>query len=297
MRKALGKRLHRGHSIRRRLPFIFVLIGLIAGGLCLNWYMISNAQAQVASAEAAHAKVLQNLDDEIVAIEARKAAEEEARKVAAAKETAQTVIETPESQAGTIDAASCNVSGRHNNPEAIDVVVNKKHCIQPLTYAPSDLVTVYGATLSAKASDAFAQLFKAAEAAGQPITVTSSYRSYSNQVTTYNYWVGVSGADGADTYSARPGYSEHQTGFVVDIASASGCSLDCFGSTTQYQWMQQNATTYGFIQRYYDGYDNITGYTGEEWHYRYVGVATATDMKAKGVLSLEEYWDIPGGTY
>lgn len=293
----MRKRLHRGHRIRRRLPFILLLSGLILGGIGLNWYIITTSETRAASAQAAHAQQLQKLDDEIVAIEARKAAEEEARKIAAAKETAQTVIETPESEADTIDAASCNVSGKHNDPTAIDVVVNKKHCIQPLTYAPADLVTVHGATLSAKAADAFSRLYLAAEAAGQPITVTSSYRSYTNQVSTYNYWVGVSGAAGADTYSARPGYSEHQTGFVVDIASASGCSLDCFGSTSQYQWMQQNAASYGFIQRYYDGYDDITGYTGEEWHYRYVGIPTATDMKAKGVLSLEQYWGIPGGTY
>ncbi len=287
----------RRHHIRRKLPIIAIIGGLIAVTACLNWYMIANAQQRIASNKAELSTKLQKLDDEIAATKVRKAAEAEARRIAEAKETAQTVIDTPEAEADTIDATSCNSSTTHNIASAIDVVVNKKHCIQPLTYAPGDLVTVHGATLSAKAADSFSQLYLAAQAAGQGITVTSSYRSYSNQISTYNYWVGISGADGADTYSARPGYSEHQTGFVIDIASTDGCSLDCFGSTTQYQWMQQNAASYGFIQRYYDGDDGITGYTGEEWHYRYVGVATATDMKAKGIRTLEQYWGIPGGFY
>jgi zinc D-Ala-D-Ala carboxypeptidase len=168
--------------------------------------------------------------------------------------------------------------------------------IQPLTFIPPDLVTSNGATLSAKAIDAYNQLYAAAAAAGQSFYVTSSYRSYTDQVTTYNYWVGVSGQAGADTYSARPGYSEHQTGLVFDVA-ANGCALDCFGSTSQYQWFQQNAADFGFIQRYYAGYEALTGYKAEEWHYRYVGTAVAKDMRTKGIKTLEQYWNMPGGNY
>ena len=101
---------------------------------------------------------------------------------------------------------------------------------------------------------------------------------------------------GADTYSARPGYSEHQTGLAFDVAAGS-CVLDCFGTTSQYQWLQANAADYGFIQRYYAGYENITGYKAEEWHYRYVGTAVAKDMQARGIKTLEQYWDILGGGY
>lgn len=101
---------------------------------------------------------------------------------------------------------------------------------------------------------------------------------------------------GADTYSARPGYSEHQTGLAFDVA-ANGCTLNCFGSTSQYQWFQQNAADYGFIQRYYSGYEVITGYKSEEWYYRYVGASIAKDMQAKGIKTLEQYWNIPGGDY
>lgn len=168
--------------------------------------------------------------------------------------------------------------------------------MQPLSFAPGDLVTSNGATLSAKAIAAYNQLFAAAAAAGQPFSVTSSYRSYGDQVSTYNYWISVSGKEGADTYSARPGYSEHQTGLAFDVAAGS-CVLDCFGTTSQYQWMQAHAADYGFIQRYYAGYEDITGYKAEEWHYRYVGTAVAQDMRAKGIKTLEQYWDMPGGGY
>lgn len=105
-----------------------------------------------------------------------------------------------------------------------------------MNFTPTDLTQVYGATISAKAAPQFKALYEAAAAAGQGFNVTSSYRSYGNQVSTYQYWVGQSGQAVADTYSARPGYSEHQTGLAVDLA-AGGCALDCFGSTSQYQWL------------------------------------------------------------
>lgn len=225
----------------------------------------------------------------------KKEAEEKARQEAAARDAAEQAI-SGSAGASTIDSKACNHGKSHNNPASIDVMVNKKHCIQPLAFAPSDLVTSHGATLSAKAIDSFNQLFAAASAAGQPFGVTSSYRSYDTQISTYNYWVSTSGRAGADTYSARPGYSEHQTGLVIDI-SAGGCALDCFGTTSQYQWMQQNAASYGFIQRYYAGYEAITGYKAEEWRYRYVGLAVAKDMQVKGIKTLEQYWNIEGGTY
>ena len=83
---------------------------------------------------------------------------------------------------------------------------------------------------------------------------------------------------------------------MIDVA-ANGCVLDCFGATSQYQWLQAHAAEYGFIQRYYAGYEAITGYSAEEWHYRYVGVDVATDMKNKGIMTLEEYYGISGGDY
>lgn len=258
----------------------------------IYWHHTST-QAVVAK-NVAHIKALtREVDAQLQAIKERKIAEE---KAAAAKAAADQSIIRGVDGASALDSKICNASSAHTNPAEIDVMVNKKHCIQPLTFVPNDLVTANGATLSAKAITHYNQLFAAAAAAGQGFYVTSSYRSYETQVATYNYWVSTSGQAGADTYSARPGYSEHQTGLVFDVA-ANGCVLDCFGVTSQYQWLQKNAADYGFIQRYYAGYETITGYKAEEWHYRYVGIPVAQDMKAKGIKTLEQYWRLPGGLY
>ena len=274
-----------------------LLVLLCAGGIGAYWQVtdqkVRGDQATIEQNEAERKEWAQKIAEKLAAIE-------KARQEAAAKEAAELAASLAasgsESGATVIDSASCNAATRNNNPASIDVVVNKKHCIQPLGYAPSDLVTANGATLSAKAVDAYNQLFAAAAAAGQGFYVTSSYRSYNDQVATYNYWVSISGQVGADTYSARPGYSEHQTGLVVDVA-ADGCVLDCFGTTSQYQWLKAHAAEYGFIQRYYAGYEAITGYSAEEWHYRYVGVDVAMDMKNRGIMTLEEYYGMPGGDY
>ncbi len=283
---------------RRHWLVIVVIIVLTSASLVTIHWFTTTIEAATAQRRADAAKEIAALDEVLQQIIARKEAEERARRLAQATETANVILSNPSAAATVVDPANCNVSDVRRDPSDIGVLVNKKHCIQPLTFAPSDLVTVRGATISAKAAPDFEALMNAAAAAGLPLTVTSSYRSYQTQVTTYNYWVSISGAAGADTYSARPGYSEHQTGFAIDFANGSGsCSLDCFGTTAEYQWLQTNAATYGFIQRYYAGKDDITGYGAEEWHYRYVGSAVALDMKAKGILTLEEYWGLPGGTY
>ncbi len=280
------------HTRKRFLLYgaLALLVVVFAGGI--YWC----AKTAVANIEAQDKATAQTQEDARAIAEAsrkKKAAELEKRQQEAAKQAAEAA---KTGTASSADGASCNTSTSHNDPSRIDVLVNKKHCIQPLQFAPSDLITVQGATLSAKAAEAYVALFNAAAQAGQPFYVTSSYRSYATQITTYNYWVAQSGPAGADTYSARPGYSEHQTGLVIDVA-AGGCTLDCFGSTSQYQWFQQYADEYGFIQRYYSGSEAVTGYKAEEWHYRYVGQATAQDMKKKGVKSLEEYWGMKGGDY
>jgi D-alanyl-D-alanine carboxypeptidase len=177
--------------------------------------------------------------------------------------------------------------------------------MQPVTYIPGDLVSVIDSNgssylLSAKAAPSFKAMSDAATADGESFYLTSSYRSYSDQVSTYAYWVNTSGTAGADTYSARPGYSEHQTGLAFDVAASVGGTnyvLSDFARTSQYQWLQAHAADYGFIQRYYAGSESITGYEAEEWHYRYVGVTVAKDMQAKGIKTLEQYWGISGGDY
>jgi len=287
-----------GRLIRRHFLLITIVFLLCAASLAAIQWFTASINAVTDERKAESAAELARLDAEIQEIVERKAEEERLRKLEEAKQTAEEVIRNPSQAAQTIDASSCNVSGKRTDASQPSVLVNKKHCVQPLSYTPSDLVTVNGATISAKAADDFQALFLAAQAAGQTVSVTSSYRSYSTQTATYNYWVSISGAAGADEYSARPGYSEHQTGFAVDFANSDGsCSLNCFGTTSQYAWLQDNAATYGFIQRYYAGKENVTGYMAEEWHYRYVGPPVALDMKTKDILTLEEYWGLPGGGY
>lgn len=192
--------------------------------------------------------------------------------------------------------SGCRATNAHSNPHAIDIIVNKKNCIQPLAFVPTDMQVVFGATISAKAIPDFTAMHSAAQAAGVPFIVSSSYRSYDQQITTYDYWVSINGHAGADTVSARAGYSEHQTGLTVDLAS-DGCWLDCFTGTPQQLWLQQHAAQYGFVERYPIGASAITGYSPESWHYRYVGVQVAQDMKKRGIATLEQYWNVTGGDY
>lgn len=288
---------------RFSLTAIILVVGIWATSAIFAW---NHFEEQRATKLASSQQLLEDMNETIERLEAEKAErkrleEERKAKEAAeaeakrkAEEEAQKTAEANQNTAG--GGTGCNSAASHINPNAIDVLVNKKHCLRPLNFVPPDLVTVHGATISAKAANDFNRMFADAAAAGQGFAVSSSYRSYSNQVSTYNYWVSVNGQQGADTVSARPGYSEHQTGLAVDVG-ANGCNLNCFGGTSQYQWLQANAAKYGFIQRYYSGYESITGYAGEEWHYRYVGVAVAQDMKAKGIKTLEQYWGMEGGNY
>jgi D-alanyl-D-alanine carboxypeptidase len=293
--KPVKKRRIGGFLKRHTVAFIAIPVAIIASIGLLYWYT-TTTDAKIAKINNESTAQSAAIDIKIKEIIARKAAEEKARQEAAAKAAADQAQTADASTAATIDSSDCNTAKAHIDPSQIDVLVNKKHCIQPVTFVPDDLVSSRGATLSAKAIDSFNALMVAAISAGYPLTVTSSYRSYSNQVSTYAYWVGVSGKDGADTYSARPGYSEHQTGLAFDVAY-NGCALDCFGTSAAFGWMQTNAAQFGFIQRYHAGYDLITGYKAEEWHYRYVGAPIAIDMQAKGIKTLEEYWNMPGGDY
>jgi len=294
---------------RHIISIIVIIIALIATSTFSYWYSTTkNTEIAKIEADSKALTVASNKKlAEIKAVKAAKAAKEAAELKAKQEAEAKAAAEAARiaTEATAINSASCNTSKTHNNPASIDVVVNKKHCMQPVQYVPGDLVTVVDAAgtaypLSNKAAASFNAMSAAASAAGETFTLTSSYRSYSEQVSTYAYWVNMSGAAGADTYSARPGYSEHQTGLVFDVAATVDGKkyvLSDFARTSQYQWLLAHAAEYGFIQRYYAGYEGVTGYSAEEWHYRYVGVGVAKDMQAKGVKTLEQYWGISGGDY
>ena len=130
-------------------------------------------------------------------------------------------------------------------------------------------------------------LFDAAAKAGYVLTVNSGYRSYDDQVYTYNYWVQTQGRDYADRTSARPGHSEHQLGTTADVGT-DGHVLEDFSGTPAAAWLAANSWTYGFIVSYPPGEESVTGYAPEPWHIRYVGVGVAASVHASG-LTLHEY--------
>ncbi len=162
-------------------------------------------------------------------------------------------------------------------PKYIDgiLIANKSYPL-PKNYNP-------GVNPEAKA--ALDQMFAAAASEGLSMRVASGFRSYSTQQQLYNNYVKRDGVAAADRYSARPGYSEHQTGLAFDINKASSS----FTGTPECNWLAANAYKYGFILRYPEGKENITGYMYESWHYRYIGVEKAEKIYNSG-LTLEEYY-------
>ena len=138
------------------------------------------------------------------------------------------------------------------------------------------------------AKEKFLEMVKAAKNDGYTIIAMSSYRSYNYQVNLYNRYVSSDGVEAADTYSGRPGYSEHQTGLAVDVYDGKFNYTD-FEKSNSFNWMQENAYKYGFILRFPKDKDNITGYQYESWHYRYVGKNIAKYIHDKNI-TFEEYY-------
>ncbi len=153
------------------------------------------------------------------------------------------------------------------------LLVNKLHPLPPS----------YG-ELDDEAVQALEKLQSAANSAGYSIPTLSAYRSYDYQGTLYNNYVALDGQEAADTYSARPGFSEHQSGLAFDVGEL---SYD-YGDTAAGKWLHQHCHEYGFIIRYPKDKEKITGYVYEPWHIRYVGKSTAKTIYQKGV-TLEEY--------
>ncbi|WP_353988649.1 M15 family metallopeptidase [Ruicaihuangia caeni] len=181
------------------------------------------------------------------------------------------------------------------------VVANKLRPLQPLDYAPDDLVEVpvphvYTPQLRKAAADAVVEMFAAFTAeTGLQLQSQSAYRSYTTQVDVYNSWVSSLGQAGADRTSARPGHSEHQTGLSIDISSLPAeCALQaCFGDTPHGKWLAANAWRFGFTLRYPNGMTPVTGYEYEPWHFRYVGPELAAELHRTGIPTLEEFFGLP----
>ncbi len=140
--------------------------------------------------------------------------------------------------------------------------------------------------LAKVAYEKFVQMSDAAKKSGLTLKVISAYRTESYQSNLYNNKLRTTGKVNADNYSARPGYSEHQTGLAVDINS----TRTAFETTAEYSWLQKHAYEYGFILRYPKGKEWITGYAYEPWHYRYVGTDIAKKIHDEGINTYEEFY-------
>lgn len=180
------------------------------------------------------------------------------------------------------------------------VLVNKTHPLNPIDYRPADLVSSVVATSSSDSSDEksirelikpeLVQMFTDAKAANLDLIMNSGFRSSKLQSFYYNNYVKNSGQDAANRFSAKPGYSEHQTGLAFDVSYASRkCYLEvCFAETEAGKWLADNAHKYGFILRYPNGKESVTGYQFEPWHFRYVGKEVAKAIYDKST-TYEEY--------
>ena len=171
------------------------------------------------------------------------------------------------------------------------ILVNKYNHL-PDGYEPDDLVTLTSkynsgrnSSMRKEAAEAFMKMVDGAMLDGITLKNASAYRSYSYQVNLYNSYVLRDGKEKADIYSARAGYSEHQTGLCTDINTID----DSFDGTDAAKWLKDNAYKYGFIIRFPKDKENVTGYKYESWHYRYVGEKAAKIIFDED-LTLEEYY-------
>lgn len=186
------------------------------------------------------------------------------------------------------------------DPTSQWVVVNKIRPLNPKTYEPAgmrtpDITTSSGQQLNDAAATALESMAKAAADQGVNLKLVSAYRSYSTQVATYDSEVRGYGQAQADRESARPGYSEHQTGWAADLGAASGkCQIQaCFADAPEGKWLAANAYKYGFIIRYPKNKEHVTGYLYEPWHVRFVGQELASEMHNQKVETLEEFFGLP----
>ena len=189
-----------------------------------------------------------------------------------------------------------------DDPARVWVVLNKTRPNSPIDYRPAALAppagvrSLEGGSLRSDAAAALSAMAGAAAAAGVgEIALQSGFRSYETQQSTYGSQVSAQGAEQADLTSARPGFSEHQSGLAGDVvACADGCgTLDDLAATAQGQWIVAHAWEFGWVTRYEAGYTPITGYSPEPWHLRYIGPELARAYHDGGWHTLEEFFGLP----
>lgn len=177
------------------------------------------------------------------------------------------------------------------------MLVNKYYKLEK-DYEPKDLVTIktdyawgaYGENkIREEVYNAFIDMWNVAKESDIHLMINSSYRPYTDQERVYNNYKESRGETGADAIAARPGYSEHQTGLALDIFCTTNSSTKTFADSDAYKWLLENAHNFGFILRYPEGKEDITGYAFESWHYRYVGKDLAAKIYNEDI-TFDEYY-------
>ena len=172
------------------------------------------------------------------------------------------------------------------------ILVNKKNKLNS-DFIPNNLVEVKYCSLDnfyleEETANAYEQMYLDSINDGLNISIRSAYRSYDEQKELYNTYLKLYGKSYVDKYVALPGHSEHQTGLAIDLESL---ECDIFRNSKEYLWVKENTYKYGFIIRYQEGKEKITGYGAEEWHIRYVG-KNAAEYIYKNNITFEEYYDL-----
>lgn len=173
------------------------------------------------------------------------------------------------------------------------ILVNKYYQL-PKDYIPENIIKVSSSYAYAGNSaredvlNAFIEMAHAAKDEDITLIINSSYRSYNDQDEIWNYRKTTQGTAKADAYAARAGHSEHQSGLALDIAQFNSSESD-FENTPAFTWLSNHAHEYGFILRFPKDKENITGYSYESWHYRYVGKEVATKIKQENI-TFDEYY-------
>lgn len=177
------------------------------------------------------------------------------------------------------------------------ILVNKFYRLDE-TFIPEDLVSIsnkyaWGETGSKKirqiAYDAFLDMWNAANESGYYLMINSAYRSFADQKSVYDDFKENRGEKYADSIAARPGSSEHETGLAMDIFSKYNSNKNTFKDTEEAKWLKDNSYKYGFILRYPEDKVDITGYSYESWHFRYIGIEAATYCYQNDI-TYEEYY-------
>lgn len=210
-----------------------------------------------------------------------------------------TTTAVPPAPSPALTAVGIDLAARSTtDPASLWVVVNKQHPLDPVAYAPTGLVWVAGGMVRGEAVPDLTAMIAAATADGVRLSLRNAYRSYVDQRVIHADVVAHAGTAYADRYSARAGFSEHQTGLALDLHSASqpGCDLvPCFAGTVEAAWASAHAWEFGFVVRYTPDNTATTGYEPEAWHLRYVGRDLAAWLHATGVPSLEQAFGVSGG--